>query len=122
MPPDAANEAALEAAAATSGRAVLISGVTVMTAMSGMYLAGAADFTSYATGTIVVVAMAMLGSVTVLPALLSKLRRSDREGPRAVARARQGQVAQIGIWERIVDRVLRRPLRLRSSPAVCWWR
>jgi uncharacterized membrane protein YdfJ with MMPL/SSD domain len=66
-------EAALQAAAATSGRAVLISGFTVMTAMSGMYLAGAADFASFATGTIVVVAMAMLGSLTVLPAMLSWL-------------------------------------------------
>ena len=46
------NEAAIEAAAATSGRAVLISGLTVMTAMAGMYLAGAPTFTAWATGTI----------------------------------------------------------------------
>jgi RND superfamily putative drug exporter len=102
-------EAALEAAAATSGRAVLISGFTVMTAMSGMYLAGAADFRSYATGTIVVVAMAMLGSVTVLPALLSKL------GNRAVKRRiplvgrLKAKVASFGLWGRVVDRVLKRP-------------
>jgi uncharacterized membrane protein YdfJ with MMPL/SSD domain len=105
-------EAALEAAAATSGRAVLISGITVMTAMSGMYLAGAADFTSYATGTIVVVAMAMLGSLTVLPALLSKLgdrvaKGKDRVGVIGRVKAR---VAGFGLWSRIVDRVLRRPL------------
>ena len=49
-------EAAIEAAAATSGRAVLVSGFTVMIAMAGMYLAGAPTFTSFATGTIVVVA------------------------------------------------------------------
>ena len=36
-------EAALEAAAATSGRAVLVSGITVMAAMAGMYFGGAAD-------------------------------------------------------------------------------
>ena len=44
------NQAAIEAAAATSGRAVLISGFTVMTAMAGMYLAGAPTFTAWATG------------------------------------------------------------------------
>ena len=66
-------DAALEAAAATSGRAVLVSGITVMTAMAGMYLAGSPTFTSFATGTITVVAVAMLGSLTVLPALMSKL-------------------------------------------------
>ena len=65
--------AAIEAAAATSGRAVLVSGVTVMISMAGMYLAGAATFTSFATGTIAVVAVAMLGSLTVLPAVLSKV-------------------------------------------------
>ncbi|HYI99993.1 MAG TPA: MMPL family transporter [Thermoleophilaceae bacterium] len=103
-------EAALEAAAATSGRAVLISGFTVMTAMSGMYLAGAADFTSYATGTIVVVAMAMLGSLTVLPALLSKLGTRVDKGRVPLVGRIKAKVAAIGIWGRIVDRVLRRPL------------
>ena len=68
------NAAAIEAAAATSGRAVLISGVTVMIAMAGMYFGGAATFISFATGTIAVVAVAMLGSLTVLPAVLSLLR------------------------------------------------
>jgi uncharacterized membrane protein YdfJ with MMPL/SSD domain len=104
-------EAALEAAAATSGRAVLISGFTVMTAMSGMYLAGAADFASFATGTIVVVGMAMLGSLTVLPALLSKLGpRIDKGRVPLVARAK-ARMAKINLWGRTVDRVLRHPLR-----------
>ena len=66
-------QAALEAAAATSGRAVLVSGLTVMAAMAGMFLAGDMTFASIATGTILVVAVAVLGSLTVLPALLSKL-------------------------------------------------
>ena len=103
-------EAALEAAAATSGRAVLISGFTVVTAMSGMYLAGAADFASYATGTIVVVLMAMLGSLTVLPALLSKLGdRVDKGRVPLVARVK-ARMAKVGLWGRIVDRVLERPV------------
>jgi uncharacterized membrane protein YdfJ with MMPL/SSD domain len=66
-------EAALEAAAATSGRSVLISGCTVLVAMAGMFLTGDASFASFAVATMTVVAVAMLGSLTVLPALLSKL-------------------------------------------------
>ena len=66
-------EASLQAAAATSGRAVLVSGLTVMIAMAGMYITGNATFISFATGTIIVVAIAVLGSLTVLPAVLSKL-------------------------------------------------
>ena len=66
-------EAALQAAAATSGRSVLISGLTVIVAMAGMYLTGDSTFASFATGTILVVAVAMIGSLTVLPALLSAL-------------------------------------------------
>ena len=89
------HEAAIDAAAATSGRAVLVSGFTVVTAMAGMYLAGAADFASYATGTIVVVALAMAGSLTVLPALLED-RRPGRPPPRPTARRPQG--ARCGGW------------------------
>ena len=66
-------EAALNAAAATSGRTVLVSGLTVMAAMAGLYFAGDAEFAGLATGSIIVVAMAMLGSITVLPAMLSKV-------------------------------------------------
>ena len=73
--PAARWDAALNAAAATSGRAVLISGLTVMAAMAGMFLAGNAVFVSFGIGTILVVAVAMLGSVTVLPAMLSFLSR-----------------------------------------------
>ena len=73
-------EAALEAAAATSGRAVLVSGFTVMAAMAGMYLTGDNGFTSMATGTILVVGVAMIGSLTVLPAMLSKLGDSVDRG------------------------------------------
>src|SRR5213075_1129475 len=65
--------AALEAAAATSGRSVLISGLTVMVAMAGLFFASDATFVSFGYATMVVVAMAMLGSLTVLPALLSRL-------------------------------------------------
>ncbi|MET0729561.1 MAG: MMPL family transporter, partial [Solirubrobacterales bacterium] len=74
------NEAALEFAAATSGQAVLVSGVTVLIAMAGMLIAGNAVFTSMAVGTMLVVAVAVLGSVTVLPAVLSKLGDKVEKG------------------------------------------
>jgi uncharacterized membrane protein YdfJ with MMPL/SSD domain len=69
----ASRKEALERAAATSGRAVLVSGLTVMTAAGGLMLSGNSVFTSLGVGTILVVAVAVLGSLTVLPALLSKL-------------------------------------------------
>jgi uncharacterized membrane protein YdfJ with MMPL/SSD domain len=103
-------EAALEAAAATSGRSVLISGFTVMVAMAGLFLTGDATFASFGYATIIVVAVAMLGSLTVLPALLSKLGdRVDRLHVPLVGRRRSSS-RQGGAWGGIVDAVLRRPL------------
>jgi uncharacterized membrane protein YdfJ with MMPL/SSD domain len=102
--------AAIEAAAATSGRAVLISGFTVVTAMSGMYLAGAADFASFATGTIVVVLLAMGGSLTVLPALLSKMEKRI-DGGRGRIRGRiKARLGRLDVWGRISSQVMRRPV------------
>ncbi|MFE7131995.1 MMPL family transporter [Streptomyces sp. NPDC057638] len=66
-------DTALRIAAATSGRAVLVSGLTVMVAMAGMFLSGLMLFEGFAVATILVVAIAMVGSVTVLPALLAWL-------------------------------------------------
>jgi uncharacterized membrane protein YdfJ with MMPL/SSD domain len=102
-------DAAIEAAAATSGRAVLISGFTVMVAMAGMYLGGISNFASFATGTILVVAVAVLGSLTVLPAVLSKLGDKVNKG-RVPFVGRLRSRGGVGIWSRIVDKVLRRPL------------
>ncbi|MEV4344266.1 MMPL family transporter [Actinoplanes sp. NPDC049596] len=64
---------ALVIAAQTSGRSIWVSGLTVIVAMAGMFLTYDATFTSFAVGTILVVATAVLGSLTVLPALLSAL-------------------------------------------------
>jgi RND superfamily putative drug exporter len=103
-------QAALEAAAATSGRSVLISGFTVMTAMAGMFLTGDATFSSLALATILVVAVAVLGSLTVLPALLSRLGdRVERVRVPFVSRLRRDD-GEGRIWGAIVDRVLRRPI------------
>ncbi len=101
-------KAALEAAAATSGRAVLVSGLTVIVAMSGMFLTGDQAFSSFAMGTIIVVAMAVLGSLTVLPALLSRL--GDRVNKARVPLLHRLQRPSGGrLWGWTVDRVLRRP-------------
>ena len=102
--------AALEAAAATSGRSVLISGLTVMVAMAGMFLTGDRTFSSFAYATMIVVAVAMLGSLTVLPALLSRLGdRVDRLHVPLVGRLRRDN-GEGRAWGAIVDSVLRRPL------------
>ncbi|MFD5370143.1 MMPL family transporter [Streptomyces sp. NPDC127103] len=66
---------AIEIAAETSGHTVVVSGTTVIFSMAGLYLAQEATFASLATGSIIVVAVAVLASLTVLPALLAKLGR-----------------------------------------------
>ena len=65
--------ASIEAAAATSGRSVLISGFTVIVAMAGMFISGDKTFSGFAAAAMIVVATSVIGSLTVLPALLSKL-------------------------------------------------
>jgi uncharacterized membrane protein YdfJ with MMPL/SSD domain len=103
-------EAALEAAAATSGRAILISGLTVMVSMAGMYFAGAQTFSSFATGTILVVAIAMIASVTVLPAVLSKLGDRVNKGRLPFVGRRRENAGDSRVWAAILRPVLRRPL------------
>jgi RND superfamily putative drug exporter len=101
--------AALAAAAATSGRAVLVSGLTVMAAMAGMFLTGDKTFSSFAMATIMVVAIAVLGSLTVLPALLSRL--GDRVNKARVPLLYRLQRPGGGRgWSWILDRVLRQPV------------
>jgi putative drug exporter of the RND superfamily len=80
-------ERALLRAAATSGRAVLISGTTVLIAMAGMLMAGSKIFSSIGIGAMIVVLVTMVGSVTVLPALLGRLGDSVERGLLAVVAA-----------------------------------
>ena len=105
------SEAALEFAAATSGKAVLVSGVTVLIAMAGMFLAGNAVFTSFAVGTMLVVAVAMLGSVTVLPAVLSKLGDGvEKARVPFVSRRRHRNHGESRVWGWVIDKALARPV------------
>jgi len=106
----ASSEDALAIAAATSGRAILVSGLTVMVAMAGMYFGGVSNFTAFATGTILVVAVAVLGSLTVLPAVLSALGDKLGRGRVPFVARLKARFGGVGIWSRIIDRVLRRPL------------
>ena len=103
---------ALHRAAATSGQAVLISGLTVLIAMAGMLFAGSKIFTSIGIGTMIVVAVSLVGSLTVLPALLGKL--DDRIDRGVVA------VASAGILRglRLVRTQPRWLVRLRERPTL----
>src|SRR3954451_11531318 len=101
--------AALQAAAATSGRAVLISGVTVIVAMAGMFISGDASFISFAEGTILVVAIAVFASLTVLPAMLSWLGdRVEKGRIPGLGRRRRG-VGESRSWSGVTGAVMRRP-------------
>ena len=105
-----AGEEALPRAAATSGQAVLISGGTVLIAMAGMLLAGSKIFTSIGVGTMIVVFSSMVGSVTVLPALLGKL--GDRVERGVVAVTAAGALRAMRPLHRRPDWLL----RLRDRP------
>jgi len=108
-----ASGAALEVAASTSGRAVLISGLTVMAAMGGMFFSGNPIFVSFGIGTILVVGVAVLGSLTVLPAMLSYLGQKgwlEKGRVPYVAKRRHRNGGESRIWSAILDRVLARPL------------
>jgi uncharacterized membrane protein YdfJ with MMPL/SSD domain len=101
---------ALEAAAATSGRAVLISGATVIVAMAGMFISGDKTFISFAEGTILVVAIAMFASLTVLPAMLSWLGDRIEKGRIPVLGRRRRPAGQSRFWTAVTGRVMRRPV------------
>jgi RND superfamily putative drug exporter len=108
----AAGKSALDAittAAATSGRSVLISGLIVLLAMSGMFILGNKVFTGIGQSSMLVVAVAIIGSLTLLPALLSLLGdRVDAGTLHALAGARRPP-AENRVWGAILRRTLARP-------------
>jgi len=106
----ASNLEAVDIAAATSGRAVLISGLTVMTAMAGMLLTGDTTFISMGLATILVIAMAMLGSLTVLPAVLAALGDKIEKVRIPFVGRRQAQARESRGWGWVTDRVMRHPV------------
>ncbi len=78
----AAPDVARATAMATSGIAVLFSGLTVIVSLAGLYMVDTTAIRSMALGAILVVAVSMLASATLLPALIGAL------GKRAYARGR----------------------------------
>ncbi len=99
---------ALLRAAGTSGQAVLISGVTVLIAMAGMLFAGNTVFTSIGLGTMIVVFVAIVGSLSVLPAVLYKL--GDRIEKGRVPFIRRGRAnGESRFWGAILTPVLGHP-------------
>jgi RND superfamily putative drug exporter len=100
---------AVHTAAASSGRAVLIAGTTVMIAMAGMFFAGLSIFTALGVGAIMVVAVAMIGSVTVLPAVLASLGDRVDKGRIPVLHRLRRNGGESRAWGWILDKVLRRP-------------
>ncbi|MDH2416820.1 MMPL family transporter [Nocardioides sp. CER19] len=101
---------AVEIAAATSGHSILVSGAAVIAAMAGLYLVGDVTFNSLATGAIVVVAIAVIGSITVLPALLGGLGRwVDRPRIPLLWRLNR-RIGRGGISTRLLGPVVRHPV------------
>ncbi|HZB67488.1 MAG TPA: MMPL family transporter [Ornithinibacter sp.] len=98
-------------AGATAGRAVVISGITVIVAMSGMLVAGGL-FTSLALGAMLVVLAAVIASATTLPALLAVLGdRVDALRLPFTARRRARAGSPDSLWGRLAGAVSRRPVR-----------
>jgi RND superfamily putative drug exporter len=102
-------QTALQRAAATSGRAVLVSGLTVMAAMAGMFFSGDKSFMGLGLGAMLVVAVAMVGSLTVLPATIAWLGDRVEKGRLPFLRRKRG-AGESRMWTAIIDRVLRRPV------------
>ncbi|CCK26624.1 integral membrane protein [Streptomyces davaonensis JCM 4913] len=108
---------ALMVAAATSGRAIIVSGVTVCVAMAGMLFTGLAEFEAMGLASLMVVAVAMVGSVTVLPALLSLLGERVEKGkipflhPESKLRRKRGNANRDSrFWTAVLKAVLARPV------------
>jgi RND superfamily putative drug exporter len=108
---------ALRIAAATSGRSVLVSGATVVVAMSGMFLSGMLIFDGFALATIIVVLISMLGSVTVLPATLSLLGDRVELGRIPGTRRMRRHPGDSRVWAAVLRRVLARPRLLATVSA-----
>ena len=115
-------EAAIDATAATVGRAVVVSGLTVIAALAGLLLTGLAVFESMALATMVVVLLAVIGSVSALPAMLELLGTKVDRGRIPFAwrlRERRERAGRRAPLERAVRAIAARPrVSLVASTAV----
>jgi RND superfamily putative drug exporter len=101
---------ALRIAAGTSGRAIVVSGLTVMIALAGLFLTGIDVFSGIAVGTIMVVGVAVLGSLTFLPGILSMLGKWTDRGRIPFLGKRRTAAGESVFWGLLARVVVRRPL------------
>jgi uncharacterized membrane protein YdfJ with MMPL/SSD domain len=99
----------LQVAAATSGRAVMISGITVIIAMLGMFITGESTFESFAVATVCVVGIEMFVCLLVLPAVLAWLGDRVEKGRIPFTKRTRRPAGESGMWSAIVRGVMRRP-------------
>jgi RND superfamily putative drug exporter len=105
-------------AASTSGHAVLVSGCTVIIALAGLSASGVSFIALLGLAAAVTVVSAVVGALTLVPALLGFIgRHIDRyhvRPPIAETEAGAGDTPQ-GTWHRYAQRVERRPLSFLSA-------
>jgi len=109
---------AVRIAAGTSGRAIVISGLTVMVALGGLFLTGTPVFTGIAFGAITVVGVAVAGALTFVPALLSWLGPWADRGRVPFLGRRRTSAKPSRVWAGLVRSVVRRPLLWGSAAVV----
>ena len=109
---------AIDGAMATSGLAVVLSGLTVIASVSGIYLINTPILQSMATGAILAVAVAVLTSTTLIPAVLATFGRSAAKRSRLLHWSRRPDTTQSRFWTRWIGAVMRRPWVSASCAAV----
>ncbi|MGB8387632.1 MMPL family transporter, partial [Mycobacterium sp.] len=100
---------AVDAAMATSGLAVVLSGMTVIASLTGIYVINTPALKSMATGAILAVAVAMLTSITLTPAALATFGRAAAKRSALLHWSRRPETTQSRFWNRWVGWVMRRP-------------
>lgn len=100
---------AVDAAMATSGLAVVLSGMTVVASLTGIYVINTPALKSMATGAILAVAVAMLTSTTLTPAALATFGRSAAKRSALLHWSRGSEGGQSRFWNRWIGWVMRRP-------------
>ncbi len=102
-------EQAADAAMATSGLAVVLSGLTVIASLTGIYLIDTPVLRSMATGAVLAVAFAILTSITLTPAVLATFGRAAARRSGLLHWSRRPEATRSRFWTRWVGAVLRRP-------------